>query len=1457
MNNLSTFAEFGSTRFLYDYRDVTNTLWKTISWTADIIDPVVIAGSLTFDGGQPASVRIDDVNENNKTFKIALNEPGGYDQWHVNETFQYVVASKGNWVIETENNSDINISVGEIITNNITNESIIEEINFDFQFSDTPVVLTSTQDHIKVNNKFSPTWINTQQHNVDTDGFDIKFMAEGKNPSNVDSEIGWLAIDNDVWSIDSNENRILTDIKSQIQSDETFDHPNFNSTPITLAQISSYTPNTSQKNLRLKSYDKDKFVPSFQLKNGQISSDKENVNVLSLQGSGILKGTKLSLSSQDNSTDTIYLTTGNQGRKELSSSFSSSNTENDLEIFDLEDVLSDSFNLHETKITGSLKDFYEVSDNNWFTLKSGVSGFGSGIFRLVAHDKSDSENPIKESIRISINPTEGLTAYQLALDILNVGSSATLTSIFDHREKSGDTWIETSGLTDESHKEVIKIFNEFKLDNSYQQKFEEGSAAILTNSATDNNIIIDSSTKSNSLILDAIVNESNDDVKTEIAEKLNAKADSTGTLSVDDIKTPVGTLDFSVDAEADGTAVIQLYLDEDSQNINSVIKSTNKDIYGRKNSDSESELYPDIEENYLFKSQYIEYNESADGDFKTWLDNLSYNVYYYGKSSDDPNDRDVTFITTIDKDAEVIPTLYNAGVTNLGDGTIIDGSAFLIDTDGDGDIELVSALLFDQGFFDMDSVVGLIRDPITPAELPASALDTAAPAQPTISTTSLTNNSTPKIEGTAEAGSFVTLFVDGINTGVTADADATTGAFSMDAPSQIDGTYEITVTAADMAGNVSTPSSTLNLTVDTDPASISGEGIGATVSVDENSTLVGVYRADESVIWSLGGDDSSLFTIDVDGNLSFNEAPDFGDPNSSSGDNNYQLDIIATDGAGNVAQGSITVEVADIEEAFTGFKDTALTYNYRIERADDPGTDITGLLGYSLDTNETIFETDAVSGGATEYNIIIEAKVSGDSTSEKTVNLDTFDTTFSFNSGSYDLFNTDSATVSFGDEINSATSYQFLDNDSIRATGATLDKLNDGDIGIDSSQSEFTELFKVSGVTINAAAAAALGETGISFSTSTNIYDTVMSVRTNDNAEIKSLHELSQNATQSDDAENDVTIHEAYSEFKEQGTTLYTTRTIGASVNTALIRDGSVVNAISRLINDGTFETKVDKINLNQVGANSNFKIMIDDNAGASYPYAELDTGSLTFDSILSDSYHSGYITGDVVDGNSIYQSSSDGNSGWIGDDGGDIEIKFKVKVNGAVGQTLGDLDTGFFQISGDDVRTTTSKADGSTISDNLITFQGDINYDGRVSLKDLAFLNAGALNEGDGYAADDVDANYDGTISTKDLAIIDRDWGGNLHGISSLDTLISEDNWAEITNKGGKTFGAVSDVGSFDNSVWEKEATLNDPTLMADPLAGDIYSGEGNLYTGSNLYADDTKDFGTGSDPITGYDPS
>lgn len=67
--------------------------------------------------------------------------------------------------------------------------------------------------------------------------------------------------------------------------------------------------------------------------------------------------------------------------------------------------------------------------------------------------------------------------------------------------------------------------------------------------------------------------------------------------------------------------------------------------------------------------------------------------------------------------------------------------------------------------------------------------------------------------------------------------------------------------------------------------------------------------------------------------------------------------------------------------------------------------------------------------------------------------------------------------------------------------------------------------------------------------------------------------------------------------------------------------------------------------------------------------------------------------------------------------------------------------------------------------SKNLVTYQADLNYDGRVSMKDLAFLNVGALRHAQtGIVAGDVDANHDNQFSIADLAILDNQWGKSLH---------------------------------------------------------------------------------------------
>lgn len=96
---------------------------------------------------------------------------------------------------------------------------------------------------------------------------------------------------------------------------------------------------------------------------------------------------------------------------------------------------------------------------------------------------------------------------------------------------------------------------------------------------------------------------------------------------------------------------------------------------------------------------------------------------------------------------------------------------------------------------------------------PASAswtVDTVAPAAPVLGTVSPSSN-TPVISGTAEAGSTVTISIDGTVVG-TATADGT-GNFTFQVTTPIaDATHAITATATDAAGNVSPPGSTSVIT---------------------------------------------------------------------------------------------------------------------------------------------------------------------------------------------------------------------------------------------------------------------------------------------------------------------------------------------------------------------------------------------------------------------------------------------------------------------------------------------------------------------------------------------------------------------------------------------------------------------------------------------------------------------
>ncbi|HDC4523346.1 TPA: BapA prefix-like domain-containing protein [Enterobacter kobei] len=168
----------------------------------------------------------------------------------------------------------------------------------------------------------------------------------------------------------------------------------------------------------------------------------------------------------------------------------------------------------------------------------------------------------------------------------------------------------------------------------------------------------------------------------------------------------------------------------------------------------------------------------------------------------------------------------------------------------------------------------------TPPALPVltSILDDVGNAATPVANGGLTNDSQPTLSGTAEAGSTVKIFDNGVQIG---SVTATGGAWSFTpSPALGNGSHNLTFTATDAAGNVSAPTAGYVINVDTlapaapvissvidDVGSVTGPVTGptndtrptlsgtaeanATVRIYDGITLVGTVTADASGNWTL------------------------------------------------------------------------------------------------------------------------------------------------------------------------------------------------------------------------------------------------------------------------------------------------------------------------------------------------------------------------------------------------------------------------------------------------------------------------------------------------------------------------------------------------------------------------------------------------------------------------------
>ena len=182
--------------------------------------------------------------------------------------------------------------------------------------------------------------------------------------------------------------------------------------------------------------------------------------------------------------------------------------------------------------------------------------------------------------------------------------------------------------------------------------------------------------------------------------------------------------------------------------------------------------------------------------------------------------------------------------------------------------------------------------------------DNVGSVQGSIGAGSITDDNTPVLSGTAEAGAVISVYDGSTLLGtVTVNAD---GSWSFTSPALADGQHSLTVTVTDAAGNVSSATSPVNFTVDTlapesiaDLTATSNNGTLVTpigqdsVTSDNTPTLQGTAEAGSTVTVRDGDTVLGTVTAGSDGRWTFTS------PALEEG--SHTLNITATDAAGNIS----------------------------------------------------------------------------------------------------------------------------------------------------------------------------------------------------------------------------------------------------------------------------------------------------------------------------------------------------------------------------------------------------------------------------------------------------------------------------------------------------------------------------------------------------------------------------
>ena len=184
------------------------------------------------------------------------------------------------------------------------------------------------------------------------------------------------------------------------------------------------------------------------------------------------------------------------------------------------------------------------------------------------------------------------------------------------------------------------------------------------------------------------------------------------------------------------------------------------------------------------------------------------------------------------------------------------------------------------------------------------------------------------------------------------------------------GSYTVNYSATDASGNIGTATRTV-IVEDTTAPVISGLD-AYQVSENISNLNIATFTSELETVWSIAGVDATLFTINQEGELSFNTTPDFENPLDNDQNNTYTIEIFATDSYENTSELSIIVTVIDEDEIAPYV--TSMTFNDNFLSGDEDvrinvkiSENITGISEDSFVSNEGEFSS--IAGSNKTFNI--------------------------------------------------------------------------------------------------------------------------------------------------------------------------------------------------------------------------------------------------------------------------------------------------------------------------------------------------------------------------------------------------------------------------------------------------------------------------------------------------------